>query len=75
MQPASYFKCTKDKQSLCCLCLIILKDVPCRFQTSNKSFSFLLEWERSASLSFPVVSGPYIYNTALLCGVPLFVFS
>lgn len=64
MQPVSYFKCTKDK-SRCCLCLIILKDVPCRFQTSNKSSSFLLEWERSASLSFPVVSGPF-YNTAVL---------
>lgn len=42
MQPVSYFKSTKDKQSFCCLCLI-LKDVLCRFQTSNKSYFFPLE--------------------------------
>lgn len=53
--------------------LSTLKDVICRFQTSNKSFCFLLGWERSASLSFPVVSGPF-YNTTVLCGAPPFVF-
>lgn len=33
----------KKKDTLCCLCLRILKDVLCRFQTSNRSCCFLLE--------------------------------
>lgn len=71
MQPVSYFKSTKDKQSPS-LCLIILKHALCRFQTSSRSCCFLLEWERNASWSFPVVSGPFS-NTAALCEVSLLV--
>ncbi len=72
MQPVSYSKSTKNKQSLCIVKFKILKDVICRFQTSNKSCCSLPEWERGASLSFPVVSGPF-YNTAALRAEFLFL--
>lgn len=72
MQPVSYFKSTKHKQSPS-LCLIILKDALRRFQTSSRSCCFLLEWQRNASWSFPVVSGPFS-NTADLCEVSPLVF-
>ena len=54
-----------ERKALVCMFFIIPKDVACRFQTSNRSCCSPPEWERSASLSSPVVSGPF-YNTAVL---------
>lgn len=66
MQPVS---CLKSQQRWTknprVYVFIIPKDVACRFQTSNRSCCSPPEWERSASLSFPAVSGPF-YNTQLL---------
>lgn len=73
MQPVRCFESSRDKQGRHSLCLIILKRGLWRFQTSNKSCCFPQEWERSASQSFRVVSGPF-YNIAVLCGVFLLVF-
>lgn len=73
MQPVS---CLKSQQRWTknprVYVFIIPKDVACRFQTSNRSCCSPPEWERSASLSFPVVSGPF-YNTQVLILVFFFV--
>lgn len=71
MQPVSHVGYARTKR-LCSWRLTILKDVPCRFQTSNKSCCFLLESERNASQSFPAVSG--LFYHAVLSFLPFYHF-
>lgn len=62
----------QDKKTLPLTFNNSLKDVPCRFQTSNKSCCFLLESERNASQSFPAVSG--LFYHAVLSFLPFYHF-
>lgn len=73
MQPVSHFRHARTKR-LCRWRLIILKDVPRRFQTSNKSCCFLLESERNASQSFPAVSGLFYHAVLSFCRFTIFMF-
>lgn len=72
MQPVSHVRYARTKR-LCRWRLIILKDVPCRFQTSNKSCCFLLESERNASQSFPAVSGLFYHAVLSFCRFTIFM--